>query len=310
MINRIIIRIKVLQIVYSYYQKGDRNLSNAENELMFSLQKSYDLYHYLLLLIPLLTDAEQKRLDLRKHRYLATESERNPDMRFVNNRFAEQLRTNQALQKFANEKGTLWNDDDLSLVRNLLDRIVHSDIYQEYLSSEDSYESDREFWKKVFRYFVCEGTDDTIESYLEDKSIYWNDDMDIIGTFVLKTIKRFQSENGTQQELLPMFKDDEDRDFALTLLRRTIMEEKDSNERITKQIKNWDLERIAGIDLFIMQIALAELKNFPSIPVNVTLNEYIDVAKYYSTPKSAHFINGILDAIVNDLKNEHLLFKN
>ena len=308
MINRIIIRMKVLQIVYAYYQKKSKELSSAENELLFSLQKSYDLYHYLLILTLLLTDAEQKRQDLQKNKFLATDEELNPNLRFVNNRFAEQLRNNAALQKFMNEKGTLWSDEDSHLVRNLLNKIIKSDIYQEYLTSADTYDSDKEFWRKVFKNIIFE--DDELLELLEDKSIYWNDDIGVVGTFVLKTIKRFESLNGSKQELLPMFRDDEDRYFAIHLLHRSILEGTDSNERINKQIQNWDIERIAVIDLYIMQIALAEVRNFPSIPVNVTYNEYIDLARYYSTPKSSHFINGILEAIVNDLKSEKLLFKN
>jgi N utilization substance protein B len=133
--------------------------------------------------------------------------------------------------------------------------------------------------------------------------------MEIIGTFVLKTIKRFGPETPESQELLPMFKSDEDHQFAIRLLHKTILEYEENEELINRQIKNWDLERIALIDLYIMQIALSEIKNFPSIPVNVSLNEYIDLAKYYSTPKSGTFINGILDSIVNELKTNGILFK-
>jgi N utilization substance protein B len=126
---------------------------------------------------------------------------------------------------------------------------------------------------------------------------------------VLKTIKQFNAETPATQELLPMFKNEEDRQFAVRLLNKTIVEYEDNEALINRQIKNWDLERVALIDLYIMQIALSEIKNFPSIPINVTLNEYIDLAKYYSTPKSGTFINGILDSIVNELKNDGSLFK-
>jgi N utilization substance protein B len=307
MINRTIIRIKILQVIYSYYQKEGRELKLAENELIFSIQKSYDLYHYLLFLIVFLTNTEQRRLDIRKQKYLATEAERNPDTRFINNRFAIQLGNNESLLKFVGEKGVLWNEEP-NLVKTLLDRIIDSDIYKEYLTSTNTYDSDREFWRKIFKEFIYVNED--LEDFLEDKSLYWNDDMDIIGTFVLKTIKRFDFSNGGKQELLPMFRDDEDRIFATSLLRTAILKEKEYNERIIKHIKNWDVDRIAMMDLYIMQIAIAEIINYPSIPVRVSLNEYIDIAKIYSTPKSGTFINGILDVIVNDLKSEQLLFKN
>jgi N utilization substance protein B len=307
MINRIIIRIKVLQIVYAYYQNS-KDLSGAENELLHSLQKSYDLYHYLLLLIPLLTDTEQKRLDKQKNKFLATELELNPNLRLTNNRFAEQLRTNGPLQKFANEKGTLWNDDDLLLGRHILNEILQSDIYQVYQQSEDNYESDKNFWLQVFKNIILNSEE--LIDFLEDRSIYWDDDLGVVGTFVLKTLKRFTLETDAEQALLPMFKDLEDKQFAIDLLAHSLREEEENNRRITQQISNWDIERIAQIDLYIMQIALAEIRNFSSIPVSVTLNEYIDLARYYSTPKSSVFINGILDAIVKELKNEGLLFKN
>ena len=305
MINRIIIRIKILQIIYAYYQKDSRDIVLAEDELLHGLQKSYDLYHYLLALIPTLTNAEQKRLDKKKYKYLATEEEKNPDTRFIDNRFAEQLSKNKQLLAFSNEKGSIWIDENVFL-KKILDQIISSDIYDEYLKSPDTYESDKEFWRKIFKQYILPSEE--LNELLEDKSIYWNDDLDIVGTFVLKTIKRF--EEPTDQALLPMFKDEEDRRFAVSLLRKSILEGQSHNARIDKHIKNWELDRVACIDLYIMQIAITELLNFPSIPVNVTLNEYIDIAKYYSTSKSGTFINGTLDAIVNELKSEKILFKN
>lgn len=307
MINRVIIRIKVLQIVYAYYQKQSENSKSAENELMLSLQKSYDLYHYLLLLIILVTDAEQRRLDIKKNKFLASDEERNPNMRLANNRFAEQVRVNETLESFVNTHGFFWNNDDSNLVKKLLTEILDSDLYQEYLTSDDSYESDREFWRKVFKTIIL--PNESVSEMLEDTGIYWLDDLDIVGTFVMKTIKRFEPENGAAQELMPMFKNDEEQEYAVQLLRKAIQEHEESSALIDKQIKNWDLDRIAQMDLYIMEIALAEIKNFPSIPVSVSLNEYIDLARYYSTPKSSVFINGILDAIVNELKSSGQLFK-
>lgn len=307
MINRTVIRVKVLQIVYACYQKNSKDLVSAETELLFSLEKSYDLYHYLLLLIVLLTDAEQKRIDKNRNKLLATEQELNPNRRMADNRFAEQLITNGKLTAFSARKGALWNNDDSLFVRNLLKKIIQSDYYKEYLESASSYGSDKDFWRKVFKYILME--DEELSEILEDKSIYWSDDLDVIGTFVLKTIKQFSPETGAKQELLPMFKNEADKEFAVKLLHHTLLEEKENNERINRQINNWELERIAQMDLYIMQIALSELLNFPDIPVSVTLNEYIDLSRYYSTPKSPNFINGILDSIVRELKSEGKLFK-
>jgi N utilization substance protein B len=308
MINRVIIRIKVLQIVYAYYQKNSNDLKSAENELLRSMQHAYDLYLYLFVLVILLTDAEQKKLDLLKHKLLPASEDLNPNTRLANNRLAEQMRVNLTLEKFINTHGTLWADSNPNFIRSLLNKITASEIYDEYVKSEDCYESDREFWHKTVKNILMK--EEELREIVSDNSIYTDDDVDIIGTFVLKTIKRFDPQKGKEQELLPMFKNDEDYRYAIHLLHRAILEEQENNERINRQIKNWDLERIALIDLYIMQIALAEIRNFPTIPINVTLNEYIDLARYYSTPKSAHFINGILDAIVNELKTDGLLFKN
>ena len=307
MINRTIIRIKVLQIVYAYYQKNSRDLALAENELIFSIQKSYDLYHYLLLLISLLTDAEQKRIDKLKNRLLATDEERNPSRRLADNRLAEQLNNNKQLQKFANEKGMLWNNDYSHFIRSTLNNILQSDIFAEYLESEDTYESDQNFWIKIFKNLIL--TDEELSDVLESQSVYWNDDLEVIGSFVLKTLKRLNQETAANHELNPMFKDLEDKDFAIQLLHHSLLSEEENSRRIKNQVNNWDIERLALIDLYIIQIALAELCNFPTIPISVTLNEYIDLARYYSTPKSPVFINGILDSIVKELKNENLLFK-
>jgi len=307
MINRILIRIKVLQILYAYYQNGTNDLKVAENELLFSLQKSYDLYHYFLLLIIDITNLQERVLDNRKHKYRPTEEELNPNMRMVDNRFVKQLSENESLKKYVTEHKLSWSNDQ-DFIKTILDAITASEVYAEYLKNpDDSYETDREFWRSIFKKIIC--GNDIITDYLEDKSIYWNDDIEIIETFTLKTIKRFDKNEGSKQPLLPMFKDLEDRAFAVKLFRESILHGDEYRERINRHMKNWETERIAIIDLMIMQIAIAEIITFPSIPISVSLNEYIDTAKYYSTPKSGTFINGILDSIVDELKKEKVLFK-
>ena len=307
MINRILIRIKVLQIVYSYYQNGNGDLKVAENELLFSLKKSYDLYHYFLLLIVDVTNLQRRILDARKNKYMPTEAELNPNTRLVDNRFTAQIAENEALRKYVAEQGLSW-DNDGDFIKMVLDMILSSEQYGEYLNNEnDSYETDKEFWRIVFKKLIC--GNEAIDDYLQDKRIYWNDDISIVETFTLKTIKQFEKAAGSKQKLLPMFKDLEDQSFAIKLFRQSLMKGSEFRERINKHMKNWETERIANMDLIIMQVALAEIMTFPTIPINVTLNEYIDTAKYYSTPKSGTFINGILDSVVNELKKEKLLLK-
>ncbi|MDH6534512.1 transcription antitermination factor NusB [Parabacteroides sp. 52] len=307
MINRVLIRIKVLQIVYSFYQNENGDIQTAEKELLFSLRKSYDLYHYFLLLILDVTNLHERILDNRKHKLVPTEEDKNPNTRLMNNRFVAQLAENKELQEYLSAYSISW-DNDSDFIKNILDLVLTSESYAAYLQNpEDSYETDKEFWRAFFKKHICGNK--MVEDFLEDKSIYWNDDIDIVETFTLKTIKRFDEKKGSKQSLLPMFKDEEDKEFAIKLFRQTLLHGKDYRERIDKHMKNWETERIANMDLIIMQVALAEIMNFPTIPINVTLNEYIDAAKYYSTPKSGTFINGILDSIVQELKKEKVLFK-
>lgn len=307
MINRILIRSKVLQIVYSFYQNGNGDIQTAEKELLFSLRKSYDLYHYLLLLILDLTYLLERIQDGKKNKLMPTEEDLNPNTRLLNNRFARQLAENAELKKYVADNKISWSSD-ADFLKSILDILLASDLYSEYLENpKDSYTVDREFWRAFFKKYIC--GNEMVEDYLEDKSIYWNDDVEIIETFALKTIRKFEEQAGGEQSLLPMYRDMEDRDFAVRLLRKALFNGKDYRERIEKQMKNWEAERIANMDLIIMQVAVAEILNFPTIPVSVSLNEYIDAAKYYSTPKSGTFINGILDSLVGELKKENLLLK-
>ena len=308
MINRVLIRLKIIQIVYAYYQNGSKNLDSAEKELFFSLSKAYDLYNFLLMLMIALTEFAQKRIDSGKAKLAPTSKELDPDMKFVENKFIAQLSVNKQLLKFIeNQKRTWVNDQDF--VKELYDKILESEIYKEYMASSDnSYEADRELWRKLYKTFVF--NNDTLDQLLEDQSLYWNDDKEIVDTFVLKTIKRFEEKLADNQPLLPEFKDDEDQEYARRLFRRTILNADYYRHLISDNTKNWDLDRVAFMDVVVMQTALGEVLSFPNIPVNVSLNEYLDIAKLYSTPKSAGFINGTLDGIVNQLKKEGKLNKN
>jgi N utilization substance protein B len=280
----------------------------AENELLLSLRRSYDLYHYLLLLIVEVTRMYERLIEVRRNKYRPTDEEKNPDMRLLNNRLAMQLVDNENLRKYNREHGISWSEDT-DFVKKILETILKSDVYKDYVNSEtDSYEADRDFWRLVFKRIIS--GNEFVEDYLEEKCIYWNEDVDIIESFVVKTIKRFDEKAGSKQELMPMFNNNDDYDYVIKLFRQTLLHGDEYRERINKHMKNWESERVANMDLVIMQVAVAEILNFPSIPVSVTLNEYIDAAKYYSTPKSGIFINGVLDAIVEELKKEKRLMKN
>ena len=298
MINRELIRIKIVQLTYAYYQNGNRNMDNAEKELLFSLAKAYDLYNYLLALIVSITQEERHRVEIAANR-ANREGTEAPSSRFVNNKFAVQLEENKQLNLFMESQKRRW-EDDMEAVRKLCDQIEQSTIYQEYMASDDdSYEADREVWRKIYRTLIQENPD--LDAVLEEKSLYWNDDKEVVDTFVIKTIKRFDPANGADQELLPEYRDEEDRDFALKLFRSTILNADDYQRYMSESSRNWDFSRLAYMDVVIMQIAIAEMLTFPNIPVTVTINEYVDLAKLYSTPRSGGYINGMLDTIARHL---------
>ena len=298
MINRELIRIKIVQLTYAYYQNGNRNMDNAEKELLFSLAKAYDLYNYLLALIVSVTQEERHRVEIAANR-ANREGTETPSSRFVNNKFAVQLEENKQLNLFMESQKRRW-EDDMEAVRKLCDQIEQSTIYQEYMASDDdSYEADREVWRKIYRTLIQENPD--LDAVLEEKSLYWNDDKEVVDTFVIKTIKRFDPANGADQELLPEYRDEEDRDFALKLFRSTILNADDYQRYMSESSRNWDFSRLAYMDVVIMQIAIAEMLTFPNIPVTVTINEYVDLAKLYSTPRSGGYINGMLDTIARHL---------
>ena len=308
MINRALIRLKIVQIVYAYYQNGGKNLDTAEIELFFSLAKSYDMYNYLLLLMVEIKRQAEKKLNAAKSKLLPTAEELYPNRKFVDNRFIAQLEINTQLLQFAETQKKTW-DNEPEFIKGLCEKIMDSDIYKEYMAAEtSSYEEDREVWRKIYKKIIFNNAD--LDQVLEDQSLYWNDDKEIVDTFVLKTIKRFDEKNGSKQELLPEFKDEDDKDFARRLFRRTILNADYYRHLISENTRNWDLDRVAFMDVIIMQIALAELLSFPNIPISVSLNEYVEIAKLYSTPKSGAFINGTLDGIVKILQKDNKLTKN
>ena len=306
MINRELIRIKIVQLTYAYYQNGNHNMDNAEKELLFSLSKAYDLYNCLLSLIVAVSREAHLHYDVEVAR-ARREGKDVPSGKFANNRFAMQLEENKQLCEYMETQKQSWADN-IEFVRNLLSQMEQSQIYKDYTESpEDSYEDDREVWRKLYKALIMEN--ENLDSLLEERSLYWNDDKEIVDTFVLKTIKRFDPKNKAKQELLPEFKDEEDKDFAVKLFRATILNADQYQRFMSETSRNWDFSRLAYMDVVIMQIAIAEMMNFPNIPVSVTINEYVDLAKLYSTPKSGSYINGMLDAIAHYLVDTGKMMK-
>lgn len=305
MINRELIRLKVVQLVYAYYQNDGKTFDVAEKELTFSLQKAYELYEYLLsVLVSLKKHAERKNAVrvAREKRTGSHISRVTPDKAFAENKFLCQLEINKELIDYIeNRKGT-WDEED-AFIKKLYARIIESDIFQMYMFKEDfSYEAERELIRKIYKTFICENEE--IDSIIEEHSLYWNDDKMVVDSFVLKTIKRFSEESTAKQSLLPLYAAEEDKDFASRLFISTLERGPELRDIIRSSTKNWEFNRLAFMDVIIMQIALAEILTFDSIPLNVTFNEYLDIAKVYSTPRSSSYINGMLDNIVRKLAKE------
>lgn len=300
MISRRIIRIKVLQILYAFFTSPETSINNTEKELFFSLQKTYDLYHYLMALVIEIEKFAEERIDLGLKKHRPTSADLAPNTRFVKNQLIQQLKTNTSLAKYLEASKLSWINEE-ELIRKLYTSLIDQDFYKEYMALEKvTYADDRKLVEDIFKYLILDNEE--IESILEEQSIYWNDDLDFVVSMILKTFKKFKEFSDDNQALLPMYKDDEDRQFAKDLYRKVVLNHSDNVILIKQHTVNWDIERIAFIDNLILELALTEFLYFPSIPTKVTMNEYIELSKYYSTEKSRNFINGILDKALKDLK--------
>ncbi len=307
MINRTIIRLKIVQLIYAYYQNSDRGMVAVEKELMYSLSKAYDLYNFLLCLVVDLTDYVERVITEQEEVNRVAHIDTVISHRLIDNKFANVLSRNEMLQNFRDNQHLTWKNET-EYLRHLYDKILNSDYYADYMALPTvEFDNDREFWRLIYKNIIMK--DEEIDAIIEDMSLYWNDDKETVDTFVLKTIKRFTAESTAEQPLMPQFRDDDDIEFAKRLLTRTISNSGYYQSLISGSTRNWELNRIAFMDLVIMQVALAEMLSFPEIPVSVTLNEYIELAKCYSTPKSHIYINGILDNIAKQLRADGKLIK-
>ncbi|MDD7250733.1 MAG: transcription antitermination factor NusB [Prevotellaceae bacterium] len=308
MINRQLIRLKVIQLAYAHASNEVKSLEDAKKELEKSLSLAYDLYRYLLLLIPEITDLAVIYYNERVQQLQQLGSTESVSPKFIHNRLAAQLDSNVELSDFASQSKThSWQEADDEL-QALYKAIVESEPYKAYMTSpEDSYEADRELWKVLYKMFICDN--EGIDNVLEEWSIYWNDDKDIVDTFVLKTIRRMDPSQGANQPLLPPYSSEEDREFAFQLYTSVLLHRAEYEDLIASATRNWDLARISPMDKVIMVTALAEILTFPSIPVRVSLSEYLNIAKRYSSLKSVSYINGILDALVNNQLKDRLTNK-
>ena len=309
MINRVLIRTKVVQNLYSYMlTRPERTLATALKDLDTCMNKTYELYHYLLRLPVELTHIQEMRIDEARNKYMPTEEELDPNLKFVNNRLVAALADNEVLNQYAQEHTITWNDDPI-FERLMLDKVIKSDIYNDYMTdSDDSMNADSLLWQQLMKQVIL--NDENMADAIEQRSLYWTeDDMDLIGQFVCKTFRRLA--DGEEQAIMPMFKDEEDSDFGKELFKAAVTLMPENNQLIDDlvQTSRWDKDRIVLMDRIIMCAALAELRTFDKIPTVVTLNEYIELAKNFSTAASGKFVNGILNNAVKQLRQDGILLK-
>lgn len=306
MLNRRHIRVKVMQSIYALHQSQSGDLEKEEKFLFYSLENIQDLYLVMISTLIELKKTEQVFLHKSSLKHLVTSEERNPNNKFVNNKVIQLLTDSNHLSiSLENKKIDNWETHD-DYIQLLLRLIKESDLYAKYMSNRDNnFEEDKQFVLDVFAEIIV--PNEKLYDYLEDHKLTWIDDIPLVNTEIIKQLKAIKENSEIRMPRL--YKDVDDKDFAKNLFRKTVLNEKDLAKQYFDKTPNWDTERIAEIDTIILKMAICEFLKFPSIPVKVTINEYLEVAKEYSTPKSSIFINGILDNLVKEYQSNNTLLK-
>jgi N utilization substance protein B len=307
MISRRQLRIKALQSLYAYYTTGGEDMKRSEKELHVNIEKAFELYHYLLLLLIDVVLYAESRIEIARNKRIPTQEDLHPNTRFIDNKLIDQLRNNERLLRFVDQHKLNWVDHP-ELIKEVYTRLIESREYKAYMSAEDSgYAEDKRLVTYIYTHIIF--TSERLDSIMEEQSIFWNDDLEFITSMIVKTFRKFKEEDGPDKLLMDLYKNQEDRDYVVKLFRQTILHREEYVAYIKQNTRNWDLDRIAFMDILIMQTAIAELVAFPSIPTKVSLNEYLEISKFYSTSKSNVFINGVLDKVVMQLKEEKKIIK-
>lgn len=308
MLTRRHIRVKVMQSIYAFKQSHNTDLKKEEKFLSYSMANMYNLYLTLMSLLVALQHKASEYLEVSSKKYLATEEEKNPNRKFIENRLLILLRDNPQLKDaIKKRKLTDWDIED-DYVKIIFNNLLTSDIYQKYMhSGNGSFKEDVDFVIDAFKEIIA--VEDKLYEFIEDSRLTWIDDLPLVNTMILKMFRKVK-ENAAPNWLMPnLFKDEDDEDFATQLFRKTVLNDEKLLEEIKGRTPNWDMERITEIDAILLKMSISEFKFFPSIPVKVTMNEYLEIAKEYSTPKSSIFINGILDKLVKEYAAENSLNK-
>ncbi len=308
MTSRRLIRIKVLQLLYAFSKKESATIAEIEREILQSMNKSTDLYYETLFLLIEIRRKAFLKIDTARNRHFASNKDLNPNTRFIENPVFDIIEKNKKFQNYINNNMISWNDSQ-ETVLYFYNKMLEWSKYQKYMSKQSvTFDDHKQLILDIFAELIIQ--DDIFFQMLEEKSIYWNDDFELVLSIVYKTLWHIR-ENMTADDglLFPVYKPQEDTEFARTLVRKTFLEFDKNIQLIDQHTKNWELDRISEMDKLIMGCAVSELKNFPSIPIKVTLDEYIEISKTYSSPKSGAFINGVLDKIVKQLKETNEIIK-
>lgn len=308
MLNRRHIRVKVMQTIYAHKGNESDNLKKDEQFLLQSIDNMYNLY---LLIVSLLVEVQcqaEEYLIKSQQKHLATSEEKNPNKKFINNSVLIHLKNNTLIQKELDKRKINNWELDNSYVEIIFKKLLESELYKNYMSSNTtSFEEDKTFITDFFKNIIA--PNEKLYDYLEDKNITWLDDLPVVNTTIVKILRKMK-QNATERHFLPqLFKDNDDKGFAIDLLKKTLLNANTFSEEIAVKTTNWDKDRIAKIDFALLQMAICEFQKFPSIPVKVTINEYLEIAKEYSTPKSSIFINGILDKLAKEYEAKGKLNK-
>jgi len=307
MLNRRHIRVKVMQSIFSFSETDD-DLQASTKLLNQSIVSFYDLYLLLISILPEINQKAENYLDKSKQKHLATEEEKDPNKKFVQNQVLKSLRHNKELKvELSNRKLTNWTKD-AEYIDILFKETLQSDQYKEYMKTKtSSFKEDLDFVVALFKNVIA--PNDKLYDYIEDEKLTWIDDLPLVNTSILKLLRKTVPKSPDSHFLPSLYKDDEDKSFAAELFTKTVNNSESYAEEIKIRTKNWDSERLAAMDAVLLKMAICEFLEFPSIPVKVTINEYLEIAKEYSTPKSSVFINGILDKIVSEFKADGKLNK-
>lgn len=299
LVNRRHIRVKVLQTIYAMHQSGSDQLAKEEKFLSGSLDAIQDLYLIILSALVEIRNKEIEFLNKSKKKHLATQTDLNPNLKFAENKVLQQIADSKSLEEALDKRKIRnWHlNDDLILI--LLNEVKASNLYKKYMGveQESNFSEDKTFIFHLFTDVIA--PNDKLYDYLEDYKLTWADDIPLINVIIQKQLKFI--EEGEDFIVPALFKDDEDRDFAFDLFKKTVLnEDKLAKEYIIDRTPNWDPERISEVDTIMLKMAICEFLYFPQIPIKVTINEYLEIAKEYATPKSSIFINGVLDNLVKD----------